>query len=395
MNQAKHSNYARETLVTLLGRNPEMHAGSVSPPVERTSTRVFSTLAELEKAHSTGKLSDFLGSTTPEWLEEAVAELEGGDSQVIASGTGMASLAIVFLSVLETGDHILVPDSVFWPTRKVVDGLMRRIGIEADYYDPMAGAAIKDELRPNTKLVLTESPGSNTFEVQDIPAITEAAHAAGALVATDNSWATPLLFRPLEHGVDFSMCAVTKYLVGHSDVLMGTVATRPEHIQRLRETANQLGNSCAPDDAFMALRGLRTLAIRMRHFEEAGLRIAKWLDKRPEVKRVLHPALPSCPGHEIWKRDFDGSSGLFSIVVEKLSRAQLERFLESLQLFKLGYSWGGFESLILPVYPQNERSVTHWKDDGTVIRVNVGLENPDDLEADLDSAFRRLQEQKR
>jgi len=382
--------YRTETLVTLLGRDPSAHAGSVSPPVERTSTRVFQTLDELEAAHATGKLSDFLGSATVEWLEDAVAELEGGDCQVLASGTGMASLVTVFLAVLETRDHLLMPDSVFWPTRKVGDELLRRLGIEVSYYDPMIGSAIADVMRANTRLVLTESPGSNTFEVQDIPAIAAAAHAAGALVVTDNSWATPVFFQPLAHGADFSVSAVTKYIVGHSDVLMGTIATSGDRMARLRDTANLLGHSCAPDDVFLALRGLRTLAIRLRHHEQAGLRIARWLQQRPEVQAVLHPALPSCPGHEFWQRDFSGSTGLFSVVLKRLSRAQLVCFLESLSLFKLGYSWGGFESLILPVYPENERSVTTWSQDGTVVRINVGLENPADLEADLAHAFDQI-----
>ncbi len=382
--------YADQTMVTLLGRDPARHSGSVSPPVERTSTRVFSTLDDLEAAHSTGKLSDFLGSATPDWLEDAVAQLEGPGSHVLACGTGMGALAIVFLSVLGSGDHLLMPDSVFWPTRKVGDGLLRRLGIDVSYYDPMIGAEIAEQIRPETRLILTESPGSNTFEVQDIPAITKAAHAAGVLVALDNSWATPLYFRALDHGVDFSISAVTKYLIGHSGALMGTVATSGEHIARLRDTANQMGSGCAPDEVFLALRGLRTLAIRLRHHGEAGLRIATWLQQRPEVLTVLHPALPSCPGHEIWQRDFTGCTGLFSITMSRLSRAELVCFLESLKLFKLGYSWGGFESLILPVYPENERTVTPWTQDGTVVRINVGLEDPGDLVADLESAFRQL-----
>jgi len=390
MDTELHRPYSNETLVTLLGRSPAEHSGSVNPPLERTSTRIFSTLEELEAAHSTGKLSDFLGSATPEWLESAVAQLEGNDCHVVASSTGMASLAIVFLSALETGDHLLMPDSVFLPTRKVADGLLKRLGVGVTYYDPMIGAAIRDEMLPNTKLVLTESPGSNTFEVQDIAAITKAAHDAGALVATDNSWATPLYFRPLDHGVDFSISALTKYFVGHSDVLLGTVATTGKQIARLRETANLMGNGCSPDDVFLALRGLRTLAIRLQHHGKTGLRIAKWLQQRPEVQTVLHPALPSCPGHEFWKRDFSGATGLFSIIVNPLSRPELVCFLESLKLFKLGYSWGGFESLILPMNPENERTVVPWTHDGTVIRICVGLEGPEDLEADLEFGFSRL-----
>lgn len=390
MDNETNRSYSNQTLVTLLGRNPEEHAGSINPPVERTSTRVFSTLDDLEAAHSTGKLSDFLGSSSPEWLESAIAQLEGGNCQVLASSTGMASLAIVFLSVLKSGDHLLMPDSVFWPTRKVANDLLKRVGIEVSYYDPMIGASIIEEMQSNTRLVMTESPGSNSFEVQDIEAITRAAHDAGVLVATDNSWATPLYFKPLEHGVDFSISAVTKYISGHSDVVLGTVAVRDEQFRRLRDTANQLGNYCSPDDAFLALRGLRTLSVRLQQHQKSGIRIAKWLQQRPEVQTVLHPALPSCPGHEFWKRDFSGATGLFSVIMKPLSRPQLVCFLDSLNLFKLGYSWGGFESLILPINPENERTVVPWQYRGTAIRISVGLEDPLDLEADLENAFSRL-----
>ena len=378
------------TRLTLVGRAPERHGGSVSPPVERTSTRVFASLAQMEAAHSTGVLSDFLGSETPRWLEQAVAELEGPDAVALATGTGMSALVIVFLSVLEQGDHMLMPDTVFWPTRKIAEGLLRRLGISVSYYDPLIAGRIDRQLRPETKLVLTESPGSNTFEVQDVPAIAAAAHEAGVAVAIDNSWATPLCFRPLEHGVDYSISAVTKYMVGHSDTILGAVATRPRHLPRLRETANLLGDGCSPDDAFLALRGLRTLGLRLRQHEDSALRVARWLAGRAEVQRVLHPALPSCPGHDVWARDFSGSTGLFSVLFRPLDRRRLELFVEGLRLFKLGYSWGGFESLVLPIDPSGERTVVPWTEDGTLIRFNVGLEDPDDLVADLEQALDRV-----
>lgn len=378
------------TRLTLLGRDPSQHNGSVSPPVERTSTRVFSTLEELEAAHSTGRLSDFLGSNMSIWLENAVAELEGSDSEVLVTGTGMSALTIVFLSVLKHGDEVLIPDSVFWPTRNVAENLLKRMGISSRYYDPMIGLGISELIGPKTRLVLTESPGSNTFEVQDIPAIVKSCHAAGVLVAIDNSWATPLLFKPLAHGVDFSISAITKYLIGHSDVFLGTVAAKGEHIAQLRATANQLGDNCSSDDIFLALRGMRTLGIRLRQHETSALKIAKWLAERPEVKKVLHPALESCPGHEIWKRDFSGSTGLFSVLFHPMTREQVARFVESLKLFKPGYSWGGFESLVLPLDPSGERTIVPWTESGTLIRFNVGLEDSADLQEDLEQGLIKL-----
>jgi len=332
-----------------------------------------------------------LGSATPGYLEEAVAALEGEGAGALVTGTGMSALSIVFLTVAEAGSRILMPDNVFWPTRKMANGLFARFGVQVDYYDPMIGQEIEDLIVDTTRLVLTESPGSNTFEVQDIPAITAAAHSKGALVAIDNSWATPLNFRPLEFGVDFSISALTKYQVGHSDVIIGSVAAKPEWITKLRECANQVGDSVSADDAFLALRGLRTLGLRLAQHEKSGIEVANWLAKHANVIRVLHPALESCPGHETWKRDFSGSTGLFSVLFNPMSRSELEGFLQRLNLFKLGYSWGGFESLIIPCGLMSERQVTPWNEEGTLIRINVGLEQIDDLLNDLDAALQPLQ----
>jgi cystathionine beta-lyase len=387
---AMNFKYSDETLVTTLGRNPEAHDGSINPPVERVSTRVFPNLEAYEAALTTGRLNDFIGSKSVRWLESAVAALEGPESHVIASQSGMASLTLIFLTVLGPNDHLLLPDTVFHPTRAIADGLLQRMGISTTFYDPLIGHGIGALIQPNTKLILVESPGSATFEVQDIPAITGVAHAAGVLVAMDNSWATPLNFRPLEHGVDFSMCAITKYLVGHSDIIMGTVATSSEYIDRLHQTSNQLGYNCSSDDVYLALRGLRTMALRLRQHEKSALRIAEWLQQRKEVRRVLHPAFPTCPGHEHWQRDFSGSSGLFSVVFDPLPRSSLVRFLESLQLFRIGVSWGGFESLVLPMYPEKIRTAVPWTEEGSVIRINIGLESPDDLESDLERALAQL-----
>jgi len=380
------------TTLTLLGRSPADHNGSVSPPVERTSTRVFDTLPAIEKAHSTGRLSDFLGSSTPDYLEDAVAKMEGEGAGALITGTGMSALSIVFLTVASAGSRILMPDTVFWPTRKMADGLLNRFGVRVDYYDPMIGAGIADIIDDDTCLVLTESPGSNTFEVQDIPAITQAAHAKGVPVAIDNSWATPLCFRPLDFGVDFSISALTKYLVGHSDVIIGSIAASPEWIEKLRNCANQMGDGVSADDASLALRGMRTLGLRLAHHQKAGLEVARWLAEQPNVIQVLHPALETCPGHAFWKRDFSGSTGLFAVLFRRMSRSELEGFLERLKLFKLGYSWGGFESLVLPFGDMPERQVTPWETEGTLIRVNVGLEEVGDLLNDLDNALAPLRD---
>lgn len=377
------------TQVVGVGRTPARHGGSVSPPVERTSTRLFERLDDLERAHASGKLSAFLGSNTPEYLEQAMSELEGPDAMTVVTATGMSALAITFLSVLKPGDHLLMPDNVFGPTRQIALDLLAGLGIGTDFYDPLVGPDIAAQFRDRTRLVLTESPGSNSFEVSDIPAIVAACRQRDIPVAMDNSWATPLYFRAIEHGVDFSVCAGTKYIVGHSDALIGSVSTTERHYGRLLSTARQLGNGCSPDDAFLALRGLRTLAVRLRQHHSAGVQIAKWLSTRSEVRQVLHPALPDSPGHACWARDFLGASGLFAIVLDELPRARIEAFLSALKLFKLGYSWGGFESLILPLHPDPHRTVLPFPT-GTLIRLHVGLEDPDDLRDDLERAFAQL-----
>jgi len=376
-----------DTICILAGREPARHDGSVSPPVDRAATRLFEDLPSIEAAHATGRLSAFLGSQTPEYLADAIAALEGSGAKAIVTSSGMSALSIVFLAVLSAGDHLLAPDNVFGPTRTIADDLLARMGIETSYYDPTDVGALADRLRANTRLVLTESPGSNTFEVSDIPAIAATAHAAGALVAIDNSWATPYLFKPLQHGVDFSICAATKYLLGHSDAIIGSIATTDRFIKRIQDTARQLGDGAGADDAWLTLRGMRTLPLRMRRHDQSARQIAEWLADRPGVRQVLHPALPTASGHALWQRDFTGASGLFGLLVEPLDRARLETFINSLQLFRLGYSWGGFESLALPIQPDATRKTLAFPE-GSLIRIHVGLEDPQDLVADLDGAFR-------
>lgn len=379
-----------DTLAVIAGRDPLAHGGTVSPPIDRSSTRIFADLTAIETAHSTGRLSDFLGSRTPDMAELAIAALEGSGCEVVLTSSGMSALTVTFLAMLRQGDHLLMPDSVFGPTRAVAGDLLARMGIESSYYHPLAQESeLRSAMRPNTRLVLTESPGSNTFEVQDIPMICRVAHAGGALVAIDNSWATPVFFKPLAHGVDLSISAATKYLAGHSDIIIGSIAAAPELAKRLRSTLQQLGDSCSPDDAWLLMRGLRTLPLRLRQHDASARRIAAELASWPGVRRVLHPALADCDGHAFWQRDFTGASGLFGVLVDPLDRQQLDAFLGAMQLFKLGYSWGGFESLILPL-PRDPARTLLGSPDGTLLRLHVGLEDADDLLADLKAAFATL-----
>ncbi|MDH2328377.1 cystathionine beta-lyase [Cereibacter sp. SYSU M97828] len=375
------------TLAVTAGRDALRQGGAVSPPVDRAATRIFADLDAIEEAHASGKLSAFLGSRTPDQTADAIALLEGSDCEAIITSSGMSALTATFLATLSAGDHLLLPDSVFGPTRDVASGLLARLGIESSYYHPLASEeSFRTGLRPNTKLVLTESPGSNTFEIQDIPMIVGASHAAGALVAIDNSWATPILFRPLAFGVDISVCAATKYLAGHSDTILGTVAARPELAAKLRTTLRQMGDTPGPDDAWLLARGLRTLPLRMRQHDASARIVAEALRQFPQVRQVLHPAFADVPGHDNWKRDFYGASGLFGVLLDPMDRNQISAFLGKLDLFQLGFSWGGFESLVLPISLGTSRKILG-QPEGTLLRLHVGLEDPEDLISDLQRAF--------
>ncbi|WP_183077590.1 cystathionine beta-lyase [Paenirhodobacter hankyongi] len=379
-----------DTLAVTAGRHPFAYGGTVSPPVDRAATRIFPDLDAITRAHSTGKLSDFLGSRGPDQAAEAVAALEGPEAVVTLTSSGMSALTATFLTVLRQGDHLVLPDSVFGPTREVAENLLARLGITCSYYPPLASAAeFRAVLRPETRLVLTESPGSNTFEVQDIPMIVANAHAAGALVAIDNSWATPVFFRPLDFGIDFSISAATKYLAGHSDLILGTIATRADWAKPVQDMLRLMGDTPGADDAWLLARGLRTLPLRMRQHDASTRRVLAALSGRPSVRRLLHPTQPDCPGHAFWRRDFSGASGLFGLLMDPMPDETLNTFLAALELFKLGYSWGGFESLILPVAPDPARKLLS-SPEGTLLRLHVGLEDPDDLIADLDRAFQVL-----
>ena len=391
---AADSEYKADTLVTRLGRDPARQHHAVNPPVYHASTLAFDTVAEFEAA-AAGKFDKGAlfygryGTPTTFALESAVAELEGGYG-AIAMSTGLAAITCSLLTFLRAGDHILVADTAYAPARHVCDALLARFGVETGYFDPLIGAGIAELIRPETRLVYLESPGSVTFEIQDVPAIAEAAHRAGLVVLFDNTWATPLYFKPFEHGVDVSIQAATKYIVGHSDAMLGMIVATEEHYEPLRRTAFQLGHAAAPDDVYLGLRGLRTLALRMARHHDNGLEIATWLQGRPEVARVLHPALPGDPGHALWRRDFLGASGLFGVALEPRSKAAVAAMLDGLKLFAMGVSWGGFESLVRPTSLAEIRTATNWVEPGPLLRFHIGLEDPADLIADLEAGFERL-----
>jgi cystathionine beta-lyase len=329
------------------------------------------------------------GTPTSEALEQAIAMLEGGARTWLAP-SGAAAIATVLLSFTKSGDHILVADTVYLPTRKMCDGILRRFGIETTYYDPTIGADIERLFRSNTALVFAESPGSLTFEMQDIPAIAAAAHQHGALVVMDNTWASPLYFKPFVHGVDISIQAATKYIVGHADAMLGAITANERHAPRMLAEAQSLGICAGTEETYLGLRGFRTIQVRLERHWRSGVEMARWLEQRPEVGRVLHPALPSHPGHALWKRDFLGAAGLFSIVLRPTPKAAVAAMLEGLELFGMGASWGGFESLVLPFNAGPARTATSWTPEGPTLRLHIGLEDVEDLKADLDAGFARL-----
>ncbi|MEK0083770.1 cystathionine beta-lyase [Benzoatithermus flavus] len=378
------------TLVTMAGREPERHAGVVNPPVYHASTILFPTLDALEAARpDRGVYYGRYGTPTTFALEEAVARLEGGD-RAIAVGSGKTAITATLLSLLKSGDHLLVTDSVYAPTRHFCSATLARFGIETSYYDPLIGGRIAELIRPNTKVVFTESPGSLTFEVQDIPAIAEAAHARGALVVMDNTWASPLYFKPFRHGVDISIQAATKYIGGHSDLMMGIVTCTEAAYERVWRGVMEVATVAAPDDCYLALRGLRTLSARLERHQRSAIEVAEWLRGRPEIAGVLHPALPGDPGHALWRRDFLGASGLFGFVLKPCPRTALAAMLDGMELFGMGYSWGGYESLLIPTHPETCRTAVPWRTDGVPMRIHVGLEDTKDLIADLEAGLNRL-----
>jgi cystathionine beta-lyase len=382
-----------ETRLVHAGRDPDQHHGTVNPPVSRASTIVYPTLAEFEGRRArryTSYTYGANGTPTTVALAEALAELSGGARTVLTS-SGLSAVAQALTAFLRQGDHLLVADSVYEPSREFCSTVLARFGVDVEYYDPLIAEGLARLLRPATRVVYCESPGSLTFEVQDVPAIARAAHAGGALVLLDNTWATPLLFRAFEHGVDVEIQAGTKYLAGHSDLVIGAVTTRDETLYRaVRDGSIAFGDAPAPDVCYETLRGLRTLAVRLRQQSASALRLAEWLARRPEVARVLHPALPDDPGHALWKRDFGGASSVFGVLLHPVSRPALEAMVERLRLFRIGASYGGFESLIVPAHPPAERAARPWRAPGPLLRLHVGLEAIEDLIADLEEGFARL-----
>ncbi len=370
------------------GRDPSQQHGFVNPPVYRGSTVLFPTF---EKLRNGGQEYTYgrRGTPTVRALESALCELDGG-SETTLVGSGYQAVTTAILAFVESGDHILVTDSAYDPTRKFCDTVLSRIGVETEYYDPTLGGDIKRLVRNNTRLIFTESPGSQTFEIQDIPAIAAVAKANKLWLLMDNTWATPLYFQPLSHGVDVSIQACTKYIVGHADAMLGAITSNTRAAKLIRSAAGTLGACPGSEETFLGLRGLRTLDVRLQRHQDSALDIARWLEDRDEVERVIHPGLESHPDHAIWKRDFDGASGLFGLILKPIDDAALGRFLDGLRYFGMGYSWGGFESLIIPVVPANYRTATTWEPDGPTLRLHIGLENIDDLKADLDAGFERM-----
>ncbi len=382
-----------DTIVVNAGRDPAANHGVVNPPVYHASTILFPTVEALHAAQKqrnpTKSRYGRYGTPTTFALEEAVCALEGGHHSIVV-GSGVAAIVVALMAYVKSGDHVLMVDTVYGPSRRLCDTVLARFGVSTTYYDPGIGGGIATLIRDNTKVIFLESPGSLTFEMQDVPAIVAVAKARKITTVLDNTWATPLFFRPLSLGVDVSLLSATKYISGHSDLMMGILTANEAAYPALRRAADDFGAASGPDDCYMALRGLRTLSVRLQRHQETGLTLARWLKQRPEVARVLHPALPDDPGYPIWKRDYTGASGLFAIELKPVGEASVAAMLDGLEFYGMGYSWGGFESLALPSDPSAIRTATAWKDRGPLIRIHAGLEDPADLIADLEKGFARL-----
>ena len=377
------------TIVTHAGNRPFENHGIVNPPVYHASTVLSETLEQRIDRSEARVRYGRVGTPTTFALEDAMSALEQAHGTILAS-SGLAAITMALSAFVQTGDHILVTDSTYTPTRNFCNQTLSRLGVETEYFDPLTGSGITELIRENTRLVWTECPGSQTFDVQDLPAIVEAAHARDVIVLTDNTWSGGYFRKPLTEGVDVSVQAATKYIVGHSDVMMGTIACNEATFEKVRQSSSLFGMCCGPDDVYLALRGLRTISVRMDRHHESGIRVAEWLQSRPEVSQVMHPALPQDPGHELWKRDFTGASGLFGFVLKEGDRTKLSAMMDHMELLGMGSSWGGYESLLIPSWPEQSRTVTNWEVSGQCMRIHVGLEDPDDLIADLEAGFERM-----
>ena len=370
------------------GRDPKEQHGFVNTPIYRGSTVLADTIDDYQGGRNRYTYGTH-GTPTTDSLTTAWSDLAGAAGTVLTP-SGLAAITVALLAVLRAGDHLLVTDSAYFPTRRFCDGLLKRFGVETTYYDPKVGAGIVELFRPNTRAVLVEAPGSQSFEMQDIPAIAAQAAPRDICVVMDNTWATPLLFPPHARGVDIAIEAGTKYLGGHSDLLLGLTSANARYWPALQRCFTEMAICAGPEDVFLALRGLRTMELRLKEAEQQALTMAHWLAERPEVLKVLHPALPDFDGHDIWKRDFLGSSGLFSIVLKPVSRAALSAMVDGLELFGIGASWGGYESLVIPFDCTTYRTATAWNPGGPTLRLSIGLEDATDLQADLDRGFARL-----
>ena len=384
----KNSGHGINTRLSHAGRIPDEQFGFVNTPIYRGSTVLYPSVDAINKRDQRYTYGT-KGTPTSDALNTAWAEISGAAGSV-AVPSGLAAVALALLATTKAGDHVLITDSVYRPTRLFAEDFLLRFGVTVSYFDPMIGSGIASLFKDNTSTVFTESPGSQSFEVQDVPAIAAEAHKRGISVIMDNTWATPLFFPPHEMGVDIAVEAGTKYLGGHSDLLLGMVTANESHWKRLRETYDLFAMCAGPEDMFLALRGLRTMHLRLKHAEQQGLAMAHWLKDRPEVDKVLHPAFADCPGHETWKKYFKGSSGLFSIILNPYSDKAVAAMLDGLELFGMGYSWGGFESLVVPFDCKTYRTATQWNPGGPALRLQIGLEDVEDLKQELDAGFARL-----
>ncbi|UCD77744.1 MAG: cystathionine beta-lyase [Desulfobacterales bacterium] len=385
----------KNTDLVHLGRDPMSQHGVVSTPVYHASTIIYPTIAAFKNRAAgdrkyRGVRYGAYGTPTTFALADTVAQLEGGVGGVVTS-SGLAAATMALTAFLNSGDHLLMVDSVYPPTREFCNSVLVRLGVETTYYDPLIGADIAGLIRSNTRVVFTESPGSLTFEVQDIPAIAAAAHQRNALILLDNTWATPLFFKPFAHGVDISIQAATKYIAGGSDLVIGIItAAEEKYFRQLKDTTLAFGEIAAPDDCYQALKGMRSMGARLKQQQAAALDLARWLQARSEVKRVLYPALEGNPGHHLWQRDFTGASSLFGVLLHETSEEALARMVDNYSYFKIGASWGGFESLVVPADPAAYRTAPPWDESGYLLRYHIGLEDPQDLISDLADGFKRL-----